>query len=123
MPKKADNVIKLYRELMAGITLEDVRLPVITDGDKYREFCRYCNEVYTNEFFNLIKQQILLAQVSTTVIDSNSYEQLQFGRAVVNGLALVEELFKKYSNEFEEKFMNNEGGNFDPSKSFDPVNY
>lgn len=121
MPKKADNIIKLYRELMTGITLEDIKLPVITDSN-YREFCQYANQVYTSPFFELIKKQILLEQVSKTAIDSKSYDELQFGRAVVNGLALVDEVFKKYSNEFEEKFMGKEGGNFDPRKSFESVN-
>lgn len=121
MAKKANNVIKLYRELMNGITLEDIKLPTPADGDTYREFCRYCDQVYTNDFFEMIKKQMLLAQVSKTAIDSRDYDEVQFGRAAINGLALVEEIFKKYSLEFEEKFSGKTGGDFDPNSSFDSV--
>jgi len=121
MPKKANNTIKLYRELMAGITLEDVKLPTIQDGDKYRDFCRYCDEVYTNDFFELIRKEMLFAQVSKTAIDSQDVDQLQFGRAVINGLALVDEIFKKYSMDFQEKFLGKGEEDFNPNDSFNQV--
>lgn len=121
MPRKTDNTIKLYRELMKGITLEEVNLPKQDKNpEEYREFCRYANMVYTNPYFELIRRQILLTQVSKTLLDSTCHEETQFGRAVVNGLALVEEIFKTYSLEFEAKFLVRKE-DFNPSKGFESV--
>lgn len=120
MPKKADTIIKLYRELMSGVTLEEVKLPTITDGDEYKKFCSYCDSVYSNPYFDLIKKQLLLAQVSKTAIDSKSYDEVQFGRAVINGLSLVDEIFGKYSREFNEKFNQNKE-DFDSNRGFSSV--
>lgn len=119
--KKIKNPRDLYRDLMTGITLQDVQLPsMIKDPEEYRKFCKYCNNVYTSPEFKLIESQLMLAQISKTAIDSTDAEQLNFGRAVLNGLALVSELFKKYSQEFEENFTG-QHADFDEGKSFESV--
>jgi len=121
MPKKTDNIIKLYRELLNGIVLEEVVFPKLDrDPEEYRNFVQFCDQVYTNQFFQMIVKNITHKQVEKNGLDSKSYEELQFGRATVNGIALFEELFKKYSLEFQEKF----GGNidrFNPNKGFSSV--
>lgn len=121
MPKKkTDNVINLYRELMKGITLQDVKLPVMQDGNIYRDFCQYCNQVFTSPFFETLKRSVTLTQVEKTGLDSTCHEETQFGRATINGVALWEEIFKKYSKEFEDKFMGNRG-DFNPNRTFNSV--
>lgn len=121
MPKKTDNVIKLYRELMKGITLEDINLPKQNvNPEEHKRFCIYANMVYTNPYFELIKKQILLAQVTKTTLDSTCHEETQFGRAVINGMAVWEQVFEQYSQEFEDKYMiKNE--DFNPHKGFESV--
>jgi len=122
MPKKADNTIKAYREIMKGITLEEIIFPSLqSNADKYRKFCKFCHLTYNDSFFQLISKQLLLQQISKTAVDATSYDELQFGRAVVNGLALYEEMFKKYSLEFESKYMPRKD-EFDNTKSFESVN-
>jgi len=121
MAKKADLVKNIHEGLMAGVTLEEVDLPKQDkDPEEYRKFCRYANMMYTDPFFDLIKKQILLAQISRTAIDSTSYEEVQYGRAVIHGLALFEEIFKKYSLLFESQFQT-ESKAFDPGKGFESV--
>jgi len=116
--KKADNVIKLYKELMSGITVEDSKLPSLQENpEQYRKFCSFANEMYSNPFFLELQNHLIRKQLEKTVIEARDYEATQFGRAIVVGVLLWNEVFKTYSDEFESKFLTPEEG-FNPNKIF-----
>jgi len=121
--EKPDNVIKLYRELLNGTSPEEVALPTLqADADEYRKFCLYCNRVYSDPFFELLRKALVQVQVFKTALDSADYEQVSFGRATVHGIALWEEMFKFYSNEWDIKFSGKEeNADFNSSRGFQSV--
>ena len=103
------------------VSVEDVVLPSIQNNpEEYRKFCEYANSVFTNPFYELLRKDLVNTQMTNTVMDSRDYEAVQFGRATIAGILLWEEIFKKYSLQFEAKFLE-KPADFNPSKGFQSV--
>lgn len=121
MPKKIDKTLEYYRKALNGITIGEVNFPVL-DGspEDYRKFVAFCNDMYKNPFFRLIRDHLLNEQRTKTLQESLDSESLNYGRAVIASILFWEDVFKKYSDEYEDKFTVNTE-NFDPRRSFESV--
>lgn len=115
--KKVTNI----RALLGGISASDITLPALqVNPDEYRKFCQYANQVFTNPFYDLLKQELVNQQLIKTVLDARDHEQEEFGRATITGILLWEDIFNKYSLEFEARFLE-KPEDFNPNKGFQSV--
>ncbi len=102
----------LLQEQLKGISLDQITELDKLEGKKHRDFCKYAFTTYNNPFFKEIVKSLVYAQVLFSVNYAESYDTVTFGRATVNGVSLMEELFAKYAREYESKYL-------PPSEKFD----
>ena len=124
---KNSAVIDLYRVLMEGIKLDDLTFPDRLDEQEYKDFCAYCHQVFTSmmkatnqPYLQYIVKNVTHKQQERTALDSRDYNEVQFGRATVNGIALLIDFLGKYAREYETRFMQNVES-FDQHRSFEPL--
>jgi len=124
---KNSALIDLYRVLLKGIKLEDLDFPERLEPEQYKDFCAYCYTTYNSlmrsnnqPFLQYVVRNVTLKQVEKTGLDARDYNELSFGRATVNGVALLVEFFGQYAREYESKFMTNLKA-FDEHRRFEPL--
>ena len=75
----------------------------------------------TNQpYLQYIVKNVTHKQQERTALDSRDYNEVQFGRATVNGIALLIDFLGKYAREYETRFMQNVES-FDQHRSFEPL--
>jgi hypothetical protein len=102
----------LLREQLKGIDLSHITEFDKLEGNDHRKFCKYAFTTFNSPFFKEIVKNLVYAQVLFSVNHAANYDETTFGRATVNGVSLMEELFAKYAREYENKYL-------PPSEKFD----
>lgn len=122
MPKKINRTLDYYRKALDGITVEEITFPTL-DGnpEEFRKFLAYCDDVFRNPYFQQIRKHLMFEQQQKTLLDARDEESWIFGRAVVASVLLWEDIFKKYSDEFQDKFVTKPRKDFNPYSSFEKV--
>lgn len=119
-PTNHDNLISLYRELLKTVDLEHVVFADQLQGDDRRDFCKFCNEVANNIFFEQIIQGFFHSQAMMTADEATTSEHYYNAKLTLNGMHLLRQYFRKYSNVYEKEYLS-EPVKFDPHRSFEPV--
>src|SRR5258708_4695989 len=81
----------LYRSLLGTMTLRDVKIADKFEGQERLDFCRFCHEMYHNQYFDVIVKGFVYAQVMLTAEKGTNPETFNNGKMIVAGIKLMEE--------------------------------
>ncbi len=123
MPKKKveltndEATVKLYREFLKVIDPAELKIAENLSGDELRDFCKFCNEVFTNPFFDKIVKGFIFASVMLTAERGITAEHYLNSKFTINGVKAMEEYFARYSSIYERDYLSPQEA-FDPQASF-----
>lgn len=92
----------LLRSQMKGIDLNDIYLEELPE-DEYREMLKDLYRLKTNKGFFKLINEISNKQVFKIAVETQNMEQVNYGRALINGLTLLKEAIEKYNAIYESK--------------------
>lgn len=100
-------ILHLIRQKYAGfepeLLLRDQELLSNFEGEEARlAFMRNMKDVIENDDFRTLLEHLYTMQLVETGIQSNSLEELNFGRATVNGIKLIEDELSRYATLYNE---------------------
>lgn len=89
------NLVDIVREQMKGfnpqLLLDDSDLTDLMDGEELDGFLAKAKDLTDNIVLKKICEHIKRNQMQYSALESNSLEQLNFGRATINGVSLLED--------------------------------
>lgn len=115
-----ENVTKLFHEILHVVDINDVKIIEKLEGEDRRNFARFCHELFHNQFFHLIIENFVHAQVMLTAERDWTSVGYDNGKFIVSGAYMVRELIQKFSNIYDTEFKP-ATDNFDAYKSFEPL--
>ena len=118
--EESDEIVSEYfRKILGLVDISDIKILDKLEGEERRDFCRFCHFTYHSPHFELIFKNFIYAQVMLVSEREIDYRTYINGKMVVNGIAAMRELFKKYANIYDTEFAAGKK-EFDPYKSFEP---
>lgn len=118
--KLQQRVLDLTRQLLDGVVLTDITQLESLQGEERLELARFCHTTYNNPNFKKITDLLYYAQIMAAALSAPNYDIVTFNRASANGVALMGEIFQKWSNVFDTDYSGDRES-FDPAKSFEPT--
>ena len=95
---KYDETIKLQRNLLGSIDIEDLEDKEMTDEER-KDYCAAIFAVYPRLEKDL--KRFLHTQLMFSSNEADTWEKVIFGRGTFNGIALLLEYWKIAASEFE----------------------
>jgi len=93
-----DDVLELFRKVVGGVRMSDVKHYDALRGQERIDFLKYCRGVYGDKFFKEIIQNLIFECVIKAAMQSRTMDEVLVNRATANGIKLVEDFFLKYNN-------------------------
>ena len=96
------DTLDLIRNHLGGVSLDFIGEKQLTEKE-LEELCANAEIMRSNPAFEYILNELINAQGNFTVKNAQTLEQVNFGRATINGLQLFKEEIEKLSNQYREK--------------------
>lgn len=93
-----------YKGFDPSLLLNDEEiLAEFNTQERQMTFLENCKKVIENEDFRKMMEHLYTRQLVNSALESEDIDAVNFGRATINGLALVEENLTRYTNIYYER--------------------
>ncbi len=100
--KSRYTIADLVRQQLAGITVDLSYLDEMSEEER-EEFLVKGKQIHENPAFQRVATHRISEQVDLTVKDAKNIEEVNFGRATINGISLLQEEFERLAGMYDEK--------------------